>query len=312
MFRMSKTEGRALLAAILLTVVLTPPAEAANPGEIGMLSLRIGVGAREAGMGDAGVASSRGAAAVYWNPANNVFAEFETEMVLQHHRYLGLFNQEAALIAHKAGDGVVGFFFTGFYSDTIERRGEDNTGIIEGTFKPYDVALGISYAYPLGEYFGVAANAKMIYEKIDIYSDTGFAFDFFVTHKAMIEGLMFAASLTNVGGQMKLKDQPFDLPTTIRVGAAWSPVLGGDNGDLTLTGDVVFPNDTTEKAHVGAEYRLLHEFALRVGTRLNYDNQGLTAGAGFRTGILGVDYAYGESTVEGIDDGHKFSLNLVW
>jgi hypothetical protein len=28
--------------------------------------------------------------------------------------------------------------------------------------------------------------------------------------------------------------------------------------------------------------------------------------------VLGVDYAYEESTVEGFDDGHKFSLNLVW
>ena len=46
-----------------------------------------------------------------------------------------------------------------------------------------------------------------------------------------------------------------------------------------MPGDVVFPNDTNEKAHVGAEYRLLPEFSLRVGTRINYDNQGLTAGA---------------------------------
>lgn len=309
MVRMNKTTCGVLLVALLLAIG-APLAQAANPGEAGMLSLRVGVGGREAGMGESGVASSRGAAAVYWNPANNVFAEFETDLVLQHNRYLGLFSQEAAVIAHKMGQGVLGFMFTGFYSDTIERRSEDNTGIVEGTFKPYDVAFGVSYAYPLGTSFGVGVNAKMVYEKIDIYSDTGLAFDLFVTHKAVIEGLMFAMSATNLGGKMTLKDQPFDLPQAVRVGAAWTPLIAG--GKLTFAGDVLFPNDTNEKAHVGAEYRLLPEFSLRAGTRVNYDNQGLTAGAGFRAGVLGVDYAYGESTIDGFDDGHKFSLNLAW
>ncbi len=318
MFRMSNTtvgalpeKFGALLVAMLLMALLTPLAEAGNPGEAGLLSLRIGVGGREAGMGETGVASSQGAAAVYWNPANNVFADFETALVLQHNRYLGLFNQEAAVVAHKVGSGVLGFLFTGLYSDTIDRRGPDNVGLIEGTFKPYDVTFGVSYAHPVGDYLGLAVNAKMVYQKIDIYSDTGLAFDFFVTHKTLIDGLMFAASVVNVGGQMNLDDGPFDLPTAARVGAAWSPV-GVGGGKLTFTGDVLFPNDTNEKAHVGAEFRLLPEFSLRAGTRINYDNQGLTAGAGFRTGILGVDYAYGESIIEGIDDGHKFSLNLVW
>jgi len=128
----------------------------------------------------------------------------------------------------------------------------------------------------------------------------------------MIEGLMFAASATNLGRQMNLKTEAFNLPTAFRVGAAWTPVMGGQSGKLTFAADVLFPNDTNEKAHVGAEYRLVPEFSLRIGTRINYDNQGLTAGAGFRAGILGVDYAYGESKVEGFDDGHKFALNLIW
>lgn len=312
MLRMNKTTGGAALLTAVLLMVCASQAFAGSPGEAGMLSLRIGVGGREAGMGETGVASSRGGSAVYWNPANNVFADFDTELVLQHNRYLGLFNQEAAAIAHKAGRGVLGFIFTGFYSDTIERRSADNTGLVEGTFKPYDVSFGVSYAHPLGESFGVGVNARMVYEKIDIYADTGLAFDLFISHKAVIEGLMFGASVTNLGGQMNLKDQPFDLPRTVRLGAAWTPAVSGLGGKLTVAADMLFPNDTSEKAHVGAEYRLLPEFSLRAGTRINYDNQGMTAGAGFRTGVLGVDYAYGESTVEGFDDGHKFSLNLVW
>jgi len=306
------TKVMTLLVLFALAIAFAPGARAGNPGDVGLLSLRMGIGAREAAMGETGVASSSGASAVYWNPANNVFADFETGLVLQHHRYLGLFNHESAALAHKVGNGVLGFLFMGFYSDSIDRYGSEPVGIPEGTFKPYDVAFAVSYAHPLGDSFAAAVNAKFIYEKIDIYSDVGFAFDFFLTHKSLIEGLMFAASATNVGSQMNLKDEPFDLPTAFRIGAAWTPVGDFLQEKLTLAGDVVIPNDTKEKAHVGAELNLIPEFSLRIGTRINYENQGLTAGAGFRAGVLGVDYAYEESTVEGFDDGHKFSLNLVW
>ncbi len=301
-----------LLAVFLLVVSVTPGAWAGNPGEAGFLSLRMGIGAREAAMGETGVASSEGAAAVFWNPANNVFKDFETGLVLQHNRYLGLFNHESAAVAHRMGKGVLGFIFMGFYSDALDRYGAEPVGVPEGTFKPYDVSLGVSYAYPLGESFAAAVTVKFIYEKIDIYSDNGLAFDFFLTHKAMIEGLVFGASATNLGGNLNLNAEPFKLPTAFRVGASWTPVNNFLQEKVTVTGDVVFPNDTQEKAHVGAEFRIIPEFSLRAGTRINYTNQGLTAGAGFRAGVLGVDYAYEESTVEGFDDGHKFSLNLVW
>jgi hypothetical protein len=308
-----ETRGFGIVILTALILVLAGPVSAAGtPGDAGLLSLRIGVGSREAGMGEAGVASSQGASAVFWNPANNVFADFNTSLVLQHHRYLGLFNHEAAAVAHRVGRGVLGFIFTGFYSDSIDRYGVDQVGVPQGTFKPYDVAFGVSYAHPLGESFAAGVNAKFLYERIDIYSDTGFAFDFFLTHKAVIEGLVFAASATNVGGKVNLNEEPFKLPTAFRLGAAWTPAEATLQSRLSITGDVVFPNDSADKAHVGAEYQLIPEFALRLGTRINYENQGLTAGAGFRTGVLGVDYAYEESTVEGFDDGHKFSLNLVW
>jgi hypothetical protein len=308
----NNTKVMAQVALCALVVVWASVAVAGSPGDAGLLSLRMGIGAREAAMGETGVATSTGGAAVFWNPANNVFVDFENSLVLQHHRYLGLFNHESAAVANRMGKGVLGVIFMGFYSDSIERYGAEPVGVPEGTFKPYDVALGLSYAHPLGESFAAAVTAKMIYEKIDIYSDTGFAFDFFLTHKAVVEGLVFAASATNVGGDMNLRAEPFKLPTAFRVGAGWT--IGGNffKENVTLAGDVVIPNDTREKAHIGGEWRVIPEFALRLGSRINYDNQGLTAGAGFRAGVLGVDYAFEASTIEGFDDGHKFSLVVNW
>ncbi len=303
-----------LLPVLVTFLVVAPlPVVAGNPGDAALLSLRMGVGAREAGMGETGVASSTGGTALFWNPANNVFADFQTELILQHNRYLGLFNHEAAAVAHRVGRGVLGVTFMGFYSDEIDRHTLDaGVNVFEGTFKPYDVAFGLSYAHPLGDRFAVGAGVKMIYEKIDFYSDTGVAFDLFITHQAMIEGLVFGASATNIGGQMNLRDQPFDLPTAVRLGAAYTPVSEFLQGKLTLTAEALLPQDTTEKAHLGAEYRLIKELALRFGTRINYDTQGITAGAGFVAGNLRLDYAYEDMTEEGFDDGNKISLGMTW
>ena len=152
----------------------------------------------------------------------------------------------------------------------------------------------------------------MVYERIDIYSDTGFAFDLFVTHKAVIEGLTLAASATNLGGQMNLNAQPFDLPSAFRLGFAWIPQQEVFAQKLLVAGDIFIPNDTSEKAHLGAEYRLIPEFTLRLGSKINYDTQGLTAGAGFVVGRLGLDYAFEDMKVAGFDSSHKFSLRVTW
>ncbi len=303
-----------LMAAVALVgaLVATTPARAGDPGEVGMLSLRMGIGAREAAMGGAGVAVSEGAAAVFWNPANNALGERRTDLLLQHLHYLGQFNHEAAALSHRAGGGVVGLMFSGFYAEELVRRGDDAVGDPQGTFRPYDLTFGVSYARAFGDRLAAGVTAKFLYETIDLYSDSGLAFDVSLSHKALVDGLVFGASLTNLGSRMNLRTEPFDLPAAARFGAAWTPASPLLRQRLTLAADAVFPNDTSEKYHLGAEYRLLGEFALRAGTRMNYENQGVTAGAGFRTGRLGVDYAFEESKVAGLEDGHKFSLVLAW
>lgn len=311
MVRTRKSFIALALVVVSGLVLSSQVALAQNPGDSGLLFLRLGVGAREAGMGGAGVASSSGASAVYWNPANNVFADFQTELVLQHYDYLGNYDHESAAVAHKVGQGVLGFMFTGLYYGEQTRYGNDGVAVPDGTFDPYDITFGVSYARPIGEDLALGVNAKMVYEKIDIYSDSGFAFDLFLTHRSMIEGLIFAASATNIGGQMDLNAGAIDLPTAYRVGVAWTPAnMFAER--LTATCDILFPNDTTEKAHAGVEFRVIPELVLRGGSALNYDLRSWTAGAGFELGVVNLDYAYEDSKIDGFDSGHKFSVNFTW
>jgi len=311
MARVSMRIGTVALWALTATLATgTPAARAGKPGDAGFLSLRMPVGARESAMGGAGVATPSGAAAVWWNPARLALTEGGTDLLLQHQRLYGLFSKESACLAHRAAGGVIGVQFLGLYSDEIDRYEEDTVGVPQGTFKPYDLAFGVSYARQVADRLAVGATVKVLYEKIDLYSDTGFAADLFISHQAVIEGLVLGASVTNLGGQLNLNAEPFDLPTAVRLGAAYDPAYPLLRGKVTLAGDIFMPNDGNAKAHVGAEYRVLPEFALRVGSRINYDNQGLTAGLGLRKGTVEVGYAFEESKVSGFDDLHKFSLEL--
>jgi hypothetical protein len=118
------------------------------------------------------------------------------------------------------------------------------------------------------------------------------------------------ASATNLGGQMTLAEEPFDLPRLFTLGVAYGPQSGGLRDKVLLAADIALPNDGNAKAHLGAELKLVPELALRGGYRVNYDSQGLTAGAGFVYDVVGLDYAYEDITADGVESGHKFSLHV--
>ena len=307
---MSASPRRRALAALLSALLLAGAACAGTPGSAGFLSLRNPVGAREAAMGGAGVASAVGASAVYWNPARLAFTQDGTDLLLQHQRLWGLFDKETAAVAHRTPHGSLGFIFSGLYADEIERYEEDGVGVPLGSFRPYEVALGANYARMIGEVFAVGVGVKLLHTEIDVHGDTGLAYDLFIAHRAEIPGLWFGASLTNVGPDLNLDDGPFALPQAARLGLAFDPQQEFFSGKLTLAADVLFPNDGNEKAHLGAEYRLVPALALRLGTRVNYESQGYTWGAGFARGPLTLGYAFEQATND-LGDWHRFALELA-
>lgn len=302
--------GAGLVALLLLsqpTVLLA----GGEPGDAGLLFLRLGMGTREAAMGGAGVASTEGAAAAYWNPSRAALGAPGTRVLLQQQSWLGTFDYTAASLMHAGDFGAIGLTYAGFYSEEIERYSSETVGVPEGTFSPYDLAFGASYARALSPQFAVGAQAKVVYEKIDIYSGTVLLFDLYGTWRvARLPGLDLGVSATNLGGQMTINSEPFDAPQTITVGMAYSPVSGPLAERVVLAGDVGFFNDGNEKAHLGGEFRLVEQLALRLGYRINYENQGLTAGAGLRVREFGLGYAYENMSDDALDPGHRFSLEF--
>lgn len=313
----STTIIRSLGLAILLALILPDAVMASgSPGDAGLLFLRMGMGTREAAMGGTGVASTEGAAAAYWNPARQAFAGEGTSFLLQQQRWLGAFDYTALAMIHHGKFGVVGLTVAGLFADAIERRSDADSGPIgalEGTFRAYDLALAASYSRAFGDEMAAGAQVKFVYERIDTFSGNVMLYDvFFAWNLRHLPGASLGVSATNLGGEMTLNQEPFQPPKAVNVGGAWSPQSGALADRLTLAGDVGFYNDGEEKVHLGCEVRVVPELALRLGYRFRYENQGLTAGVGFRYRTFGLGYAFEDIADSALDPGHRISLEFFF
>ena len=297
---------------VLLTVCgFALAAAAGDPGSAGLLSLRLGMGARHGAMAETGAANGEDANAIYWNPAGMALLD-GTQISLQHMEYLGLFRAESFALAHATPYGNFGLLVSGFYSDELERTAAEPAGVPQGTFQPYDLVAGAGYARRVGE-FGVGLLVKMVYQRIDLYDGLGLAFDLGVQHRTRIEGLTLGASVANLGPDFELDGgSSYPLPRLIRGGAAYT--LEGDLlpglGRVQLATDILLPNDGNGRLHLGAEAWLHESFAVRGGHRFNYETAGPSFGAGFRRGPLRVDYAFLHADND-FDPTHRFSLEIA-
>jgi hypothetical protein len=101
----------------------------------------------------------------------------------------------------------------------------------------------------------------------------------------------------------------------LKFGIAWNLKLNDANRVL-LAADMSFPVDSSNSSYsrfrqnLGLEYWLLNSLALRGGYQLGYDVGDLSAGAGFRFGGFGLDYAFVPYSVLG--NSHRVSVNYAF
>jgi hypothetical protein len=295
----------AIVAALSLTAM---PALAGDPGDAGALFLRVGMGARPAGMAEAYTAVAEDATTVYWNPAA-MAAVLSTNVMLMHNEYFQSVRLEQAALTHETKYGTLGFSFTGLYMDDLELREDVPSEIPLGTYSVYDVSFAVAFARYIVPNTSLGIAVKPIYEKIAQESATGLAFDLGVFHVSRIEGLKLAAVVGNVGAPMKFIEEEFALPRYVKIGGAYERESNMLHGQFLFTLDAVFPNDDDARQHVGAEYMYDRLLSLRAGYKAGYDSQGATFGMGIRYKSLDVDYAYMLISND-LGDSQRISLSI--
>ena len=301
-----------VLTILCVIFVATP----AFSQESGLSFLRSGTNAHAAAMGDSQVASSRDAFSTYWNPAG-LAAATENSASGSYHAWIGDTQIFATAVRLGVGDnGAVGLFATASGTDDLEAR--DEPGPPDGNFSVQFVNAGAAYGRSIGP-LRAGITAKYLTERIFTESSSGYAFDFGVQTDLLSDGLQLGAALQNVGQMTDLVDDATELPTLVRLGAAFLPVrvlMEEDDATLLSTvvsGEVVhiFPEEITQ-VHVGVAARVLEVLELRAGYISNDALRRYSFGMGF--GYQGVifDYAFlpFESGFEG--PGHVLTLSYQW
>jgi hypothetical protein len=292
------------VAALAVFCSVPGAALAADPGETGAAFLKIGAGARAAGMGDAYSAVAQHSTATYWNPAG-IASITGDEIHATHAEWISDVRYEYLAGVHGMKGHAIGFQVGLLHMGTLD--GRDASGNFTESFRAYDTMAGVSYAYRPLRSMELGVTAKVIYQKIQDYSAVGFAGDIGIRYRSPVRGLVFAATATNFGTSMKFVDDEFTLPFQIRGGVAFRTrkVLSG----LILSSDLRFPNDSDAKVHFGAELWPHEMIALRGGLKLGYDEEAGALGFGVKYQNFLFDYAFVPfSSSSELGDTHRVSF----
>lgn len=327
---------------ILLVTLLacSASAEFSKVGSAGAQFLKIGLGSRYQGMGEAAVATVNDAYAMYWNPAGLVEID-NKEISFTKVNWLLDIDMNFVGFAKQFED--VGVF--GVSVAVLSMGDQEITTFAEqnGTgdfYSAYSYVIGLSFARQLTDRFAFGITGKYVGEKIHTLGAQTFAFDFGTMLYTGFRSLRMGMSITNMGPEAKfsgpdlnigwdgrldnngnnpdvaaqIKTTPYDLPMTFRVGAAYDVEMG-PKGMVTVAGELKHPNDNLQQGALGAEWGWDERFFLRGGYKINYDEEGLTFGVGLQTTVsnstnLIIDYAWQD--LGRLKNAQRFSVGFTF
>ncbi len=300
---------RSILVLLGIACLVLPTAALADDGSAGLAFLKLGVGARAIGMGDAYTAVAGDASSVYWNPAGIMNVE-SVDVTLMHSEWFQDIRYEYAGGVRSYGDYAVGVGVVGLYMDDLERR-DGPTAEPIGHFGVFDFAITGTYARRLTDNLNVGGSVKYLSEKIDDVTATGFAVDLGGRYDVPnFEGLSAGIAVLNLGPQMKFIEDGFDLPVMYKLGAALDVPFDALNGDVVIAADAVMPAGGDTKVHFGLEYEFADMIALRFGYRSGWDNHNVSMGLGVKVSNFRLDYAIVPFYSE-LGDTHRVSLGIL-
>jgi len=334
----------ALLSFLLLCGCLQSAAQESSQVGTSMANfLKIGVGPRATAMGDALVAMTDDASALYWNPGG-LGRVRKNELLMQSTAWIGDTKLYFLGIVFPLGDfGTLGasvdYFTSGDMEETTIQQ-PDGTG---RTFSTHDLALGVSYAKRLTDRFSVGVTVKYVSESLSRETAEAVAFDIgSVYTTSFLNEMKLGIALSNLGGSMKvdgpdlivshdvapdvptnksvdasLATQSWDLPLTFRIGVG-TFVYKTEASSLSLEAGVNDTRDFQPRYNLGSELtvRVVGEqkVMLRLGYKGNYDEEGLTAGGGIVVNLSGFDFKmdYGYASFSRLGNVHRYAVSILF
>lgn len=246
------------ICALLILVVSSTQVRTANAqiGAAAVVFLMIEPDSRAAGMGNAGVALADNANALFWNPAG-LADQVGTEVALTHSNWLpeltsDLFFEYLVGKHHIKNWGTVGAHVTFLNLGEHEHRDAINTDL--GTFRSYDLSVGLSYGFKVSENLSVGTGIRWIRSNLasvsvgtqESHPGVSFGVDIGALYKfpqftvgGMKGQYNLGFNLSNMGPKIQYSDseQADPIPTLFRLGQAFTMDFDEYN-KITLATDV--------------------------------------------------------------------------
>lgn len=314
-----------ILAIIVLFTHALMAQNISKVGTTSMTFLKVDAGARQVGMGSAGVASTDDALGLYWNPSGIARLE-QSHAVFNHINWIADISYNyAAFAVPIQGLGSIGISATFVSMDPITRTTVDFPSGTGETFDASNYSIGFTYARNLTDRFSLGGTAKIVSEEIFNCTARGIAFDVGLLFTTQFHGLQMGMSISNYGTKVKmdgrdlliqtdidksragnnetinavLKTESYDLPLFFRVGLSMDLLKGTGNSNFIVSVDALHPNDDVEYVNVGAEYTIFKMFSLRGGYKTLFardSEEGLSLGTGVKLNMMqyhmAIDYAW--------------------
>jgi len=334
---------RRKICFVIVVAFLSGLVSAASAGEFskvgtaGAQFLKVGMGARYVGMGEASVACVNDAYAMYWNPAG-LTGLSSTNLSLTNVDWIGDVQLNHISLGKPLGDySAFGLSVTALSMGEMEVTTVEEPEGTGETFTASSYCLSLGYARKMTDRFSVGLSGKYIWERISEERASGFAFDFGTLFYTGFRSLRMGMNIANLGPEMKMDGpelsayldpqpensnyddvksklavDPYDLPLTFRFGMAYD-VIESPESKLTVSMEAKHPNDNTQQASLGGEYLWKELFSLRAGYKFNYEEEGLTFGGGVKLKAgektnLDINYAWADfSRLQSV---HRFSLGF--
>lgn len=314
-----------LLPVALCAMAILAGAQTKTGTTVGQFLL-IEPSAKVAAMGNAGVATSTGAMAMYFNPA--ALGSLTTSNAEFTHTswFAGISHDFFATSIRMTEAGSLALSITSLNSGEIAVRTVEQP---EGTGEQYtvtDYAIGIGYGQKITDKFSAGFQITYFQETIWHSTLSAFAVNFGTLYTITADGLQLGASISNFGARAKyngrdlrirydldpsrngdnsslpaeLYTEEYSLPVVFRVGFSY-PLTIDENNVLHLAADAYHPSDNSESMSFGGEYRFLNTFAFRAGYQHLFQKDsevGLTLGGGvwwdIANYVVHVDYAWND------------------
>ena len=237
------------------------------------------MGAREAALGEATVASTKDVNAIFWNPAGIAGIQ-GVEASFNYTQWIGDINVLSGAVGYN-WDGVAAIvvnYITLDYGNLQEALVTSSSGGIDtrtgNTFSGSDLSIGVGIARRFTDRLSIGAQVKYLREDLFTYSSDVWAFDIGTTYSTGWYGVNIAMTAQNFSEQARWintgieEDQNFEVPRIFKIGLAVD-LLGGedlllggnyDQHRLALNVDAMNTNDYSERLHFGAEYTFYNIF----------------------------------------------------